>query len=150
MADSTRPPRVDIREQNAKIIAEHRANGGKPAGGEMPLVLITTTGAKSGTQYTTPVCVREDGGDLVIAGSMGGMRKHPQWYRNLQADPELTVEYLGDTYRARAELVPNSPDRNRLFDMMSEVIVGLYGYQDRAAEHRQIPIIRLVRTGEQR
>jgi deazaflavin-dependent oxidoreductase (nitroreductase family) len=111
----------------------------------MPLVLLTTTGAKTGKQHTTPVCVREDGDDLVVAGSMGGMRKHPQWYRNLQANPELTVEYLGDTYRARAELVPNSLDRNRLFDMMNEVIVGLYGYQDRAAEHRQIPIIRLKR-----
>jgi deazaflavin-dependent oxidoreductase (nitroreductase family) len=149
MAESTRQPSVDdIRERNAKIIVEHRANGGKPADGGMPLVLITTTGAKSGNEHTTPVCVREDGADLVVAGSMGGLRKHPQWYRNLQAHPELTVEYLGDTYRARAELVPNSQDRNRLFDMMSEVIIGLYAYQDRAAEHRQIPIIRLVRIAE--
>jgi deazaflavin-dependent oxidoreductase (nitroreductase family) len=148
MSETERPPRVDIREQNERVIAEYRATGGKPAAGGMPLVLLTTTGAKSGNQHTTPVCVREDGDDLVVVGSMGGMRKHPQWYRNLQANPELTVEYLGDSYRARAELVPNSPDRNRLFDMMSEVVTGLYGYQDRAAEFRQLPIVRLVRIGD--
>jgi deazaflavin-dependent oxidoreductase (nitroreductase family) len=142
------PPRVDIREQNQKVIADYRATGGKTADGGFPLVLLTTTGAKTGNKHVTPVCVREDGADLVVAGSMGGMRKHPQWYRNLQHDPELTVEYLGDTYRARAELVPNSPDRNRLFDMMSEVIIGLYSYQDRCAEHRQIPVVRLVRIIE--
>ena len=148
MADSPLPSRVDMRERNEQIIADYRANGGRPSDGGMPLVVITTTGAKTGNLHTTPVCVRDDDGVLVVAGSMGGMRKHPQWYRNLQADPELTVEYLGETYRARAELVPNSQDRNRLFDMMSEVIIGLYGYQDRAAEHRQIPIIRLARINE--
>ncbi|HEY2330752.1 MAG TPA: nitroreductase/quinone reductase family protein [Acidimicrobiales bacterium] len=147
MAD-TPAPRVDIREQNQKIIADYRATGGKPADGGFPLVLLTTIGNKTGNAHTTPVCVREDGDDLIVAGSMGGMKKHPQWYRNLQANPELTVEYLGDTYRARAELVPNSQDRNRLFDMMSEVIIGLYSYQDRAAEFRQIPVIRLVRIPE--
>jgi deazaflavin-dependent oxidoreductase (nitroreductase family) len=148
MAERALPSRVDIREQNEKIIADYRANDGKSADDGLPFVLLTTTGAKTGQQHTTPVCVREDGGDLVVAGSMGGMRKHPQWYRNLQADPELTVEYLGDTYRARAELVPNSKDRDRLFDMLSEVIIGLYGYQDRAADFRQIPVIRLVRISE--
>jgi F420H(2)-dependent quinone reductase len=147
MPDNTAPPPVDWRERDAQIIAEHRANGGKRPDGGMPFVLITTTGTSTGRQYTKPVCVREDGDDLVIAGSKGGSRRHPQWYRNLQANPELTVEYLGDTYQARAELVPNSPDRNRLFDMMSEVIIGLYGYQDRCAEFRQIPVIRLIRTG---
>jgi deazaflavin-dependent oxidoreductase (nitroreductase family) len=143
--DEARPPRVDIREQNKTVIENFRATKGAAAEGSMPLVLLTTTGAKSGKQHTTPVCVREDGDDLIVAGSMGGMRKHPQWYRNLEANPELTVEYLGDTYRARASVVPNSTDRDRLFNMMSEVIIGLYQYQDRCREHRQIPVIRLER-----
>jgi deazaflavin-dependent oxidoreductase (nitroreductase family) len=146
MADSSPPPVIDRRERDEKIIAEFRANGGRIAGIDAPLVLITTTGAKSGKRHTKPVCVREDGDDLVIAGSMGGSPTHPQWYRNLRAEPEVDVEYLGDSYRARAELVPNSEDRNRLFDMMSEVIIGLYSYQDRAAEFRQIPVVRLVRV----
>jgi deazaflavin-dependent oxidoreductase (nitroreductase family) len=140
-----RPPRIDMREQNKTVIANYRATGGKTEEGRMPLVLLTTTGAKSGQEHTTPVCVREDGGDLVVAGSMGGLPKHPQWYRNLVANPELTVEYLGDTYRARAVTVENGPDRDRLFQMMSEVIPGLYQYQDRCREHRQIPVVRLQR-----
>lgn len=145
MAEVSRPPRLDMREQNKKVIADHRASGGKAAEGRMPLVLLTTVGARSGNEHTTPVCVREDGDDLIVAGSMGGMPGHPQWYRNLVANPELTVEYLGDTYRAGATTVENGPDRDRLFAMMSEVIPGLYQYQDRCRETRQIPIVRLRR-----
>jgi deazaflavin-dependent oxidoreductase (nitroreductase family) len=142
---SPRPPRIDIREQNKGVIAQHRATGGKPADGAMPLVLLTTTGARSGKEHTTPVCVREDGDDLVVAGTKGGMPRHPQWYANLVANPELTVEYLGDTYRATSSTVENSPDRDRLFEMMSAVIPGIYGYQDRCRDTRQIPVVRLTR-----
>jgi deazaflavin-dependent oxidoreductase (nitroreductase family) len=148
MSETPGPPIVDRRERDDRIIAEHRANAGEPTDGGMPLVLITTIGATTGRPHTKPVCVREDGDDLVIAGSMGGNPRHPQWYRNLQGNPELTVEYLGDSYRAQAVIVPNSRDRNRLFGMLSEVITGLYGYQDRAAEFRQIPVVRLVRSSE--
>jgi deazaflavin-dependent oxidoreductase (nitroreductase family) len=136
-------PTVDRKSRDDAIIEAYRATGG--SGDGPPLVLLTTTGAVSGNPHTKPVCVRTDGDDLVVAGSMGGNPSHPQWYRNLVANPELTVEYLGDTYRARAETVPNSPDRDRLFAMMDEVIPGIYGYQDRCAAHRQIPIVRLVR-----
>ena len=81
----------------------------------------------------------------MIAGSAGGRAVHPQWVKNLLANPEVTVEYMSDTYQARAVIVENSPDRDRLFNMMSEVIDGLYRYQDRCRETRQIPIIRLER-----
>ena len=145
MAEETTPPPVDIRERNKQVIADYSATGGKPAGGGMPLVLLTTKGEKSGKEHVTPVCVREDGADLVVAGSKGGMRTHPQWYRNLTANPELTVEYLDDTYKAKAATIENSPDRDRLFGLMSEVIIGLYQYQDRCREHRQIPVVRLER-----
>lgn len=145
MADDA-PPRPDIREQNKVVIAEYRATGGKTADGGMPLVLLTTTGNKSGNEHTTPVCVREDtDGVLVVAGSKGGMKDHPQWYKNLQAKPELTVEYLGETYQATAVVQPNTTDRDRLFGMMSEVIHSLYQYQDKCRNHRQIPVMRLER-----
>jgi deazaflavin-dependent oxidoreductase (nitroreductase family) len=106
-------------------------------------VLLTTTGAQSGNPHTTPVCVQEDGNRPIVAGTMGGRRIHPQWYKNLLANPELTVEYRGNVYRARATTVANSPDRDALFARMSEVIPGMYGYQDRAAPFRQIPIVAL-------
>jgi deazaflavin-dependent oxidoreductase (nitroreductase family) len=134
-----------MRERNKEIIAEFRANAGRSAASAAPLVLLTTTGSKSGNPHTTPVCVREDNGRLVVAGSAGGRAIHPQWYKNLVASPELTVEYLGDTYRANATTIPNSLDRNRLFDMMSEVIDGLYRYQDKCRDQRQIPIVSLDR-----
>ena len=79
--------------------------------GTAPLVLITTVGTNTGNEHITPVCVVQDGVDLVVAGSAGGRSVHPQWYKNLAAKGEVTVEYLGDTYRARATAVPNSLER---------------------------------------
>jgi deazaflavin-dependent oxidoreductase (nitroreductase family) len=143
---ATDPSQLERRQRDDAVIIEHRANAGRRADGSAPLVLITTTGAVSGRQHTKPICVREDGDDLIVAGSVGGGPRHPQWYRNLLAHPELTVEYLGETYPARAATVPNSLDRDRLFQMMSEVIQGLYSYQDRCREERQIPIVRLQRA----
>ncbi len=127
------------------VMAELRSHGGKTAGG-LTLVILTITGAKTGNQHQKPVCVREDGADLVIAASAGGQAKHPLWYVNLVATPALTVEYLGESYPATASTVPNSLERDRLFEMLSEEIAGLYGYQDRCRDTRQIPIIRLTRT----
>jgi deazaflavin-dependent oxidoreductase (nitroreductase family) len=137
-----RPPRIDIRETNKQVISRYRDSGGANPD-DAALVLLTTTGAHSGKTHTTPVCVQEDGNRLIVAGTMGGLPKHPQWYRNLLANPELTVEYRGDTYRAKATTLPNSPDRDALFARMSEVIPGIYEYQDRAAPFRQIPIVAL-------
>src|SRR5262245_27605328 len=112
------------------IMAELRSHGGRLQSGQT-LVILTITGAQSGQKHEKPVCVREDGPDLVVAASAGGQRVHPQWYHNLVVNPEMTVEYLGKTFPARATTEANGPDRDRLFQMMSEEIVGLYGYQDR-------------------
>ena len=136
--------RPDIRETNKGVIASYRASGGTGEGQDR-LVLVTTKGTTSGAQHTTPVCVREDGDVLVVAGTMGGNRRHPQWYRNLVAEPEVTVEYRGDTYQARASTMLNGPERDEQFARMNEVIPGMYGYQDRCREFRQIPIVRLER-----
>jgi len=135
---------LERRARDEAVLAELRANGGRRSDGE-PLVVLHTTGARSGQAHIKPVCVREDGDDLVIAGTAGGQARHPQWYTNLVAHPEITVEYLGETFPVRAETVPNSPDRDRLFAMMDGAIPGIYGYQDRCRDHRQIPIVRLVR-----
>jgi deazaflavin-dependent oxidoreductase (nitroreductase family) len=123
-------------------MAELRAHGGRTAGGQV-LVILTFAGARTGREYHKPVCVREDGADLVVAASVGGQASHPQWYRNLVTRPEITVEYLGESYRAAASTVPNGPDRDRLFGLLSEEIIGLYEYQDRCRDSRQIPIVRL-------
>jgi deazaflavin-dependent oxidoreductase (nitroreductase family) len=137
---------LDQRVKDEQTIADHRANGGRPSDGSEPLVIITTIGAKTGRSHAKPVCLKVDGDDLIIAATAGGQPSHTQWYRNLVAHPGLTVEYLGETYEAEAETVINSLDRNRLFEMMSEVIPGIYRYQDRCRDQRQIPIVRLRRV----
>jgi deazaflavin-dependent oxidoreductase (nitroreductase family) len=142
---ATNPTTIERNARNEQIMAEMRANGGRTAAGQT-LVILTITGAKSGQRHERPVCVREDGADLVIAASAGGQPKPPQWYRNLVVNPDITVEYLGESYAARVSTVPNSLDRDRLFQMLSEEITGLYGYQDRCRDTRQIPVIRLRRT----
>ena len=105
----TDPSSLDRRTRDEAVINEMRANGGRRPEGGYPLVLLTTTGAVSGRQHTKPVCVREDGDDLVVAGTVGGQPRHPQWYRNLVAHPELTVEYLGESYPPAPRRSPTVP-----------------------------------------
>jgi deazaflavin-dependent oxidoreductase (nitroreductase family) len=139
-------PTVDERHtRDQAVMAELRSNGGRMRSGQT-LAILTITGAQSGQKHEKPVCVREDGPDLVVAASAGGQRRHPQWYRNLVVNRDVTVEYVGEAFQAWATTEPNGPDRDRLFQMMSVEIVGLYGYQDRCRDSRQIPIIRLART----
>ena len=138
---------LEMSERNARdqsVMAELRAQAGKTASGQV-LVILTFVGARTGRQYQKPVCVREDGDDLVVAASAGGQANHPQWYYNLAALPEITVEYLGETYPVAASTVTNGPDRDRLFGLLSQEIKGLYEYQDRCRDSRQIPVIRLRR-----
>jgi deazaflavin-dependent oxidoreductase (nitroreductase family) len=137
-----------VSERHARdeaVMAELRAHGGKTVGGQV-LVILAITGMRSGRRLHKPVCVREDGPDLVVAASAGGQPRHPQWYHNLVAHPQVTVEYQGESYEANAGVVRNSTDRDRLFQLLSEEIIGLYGYQDRCRDTRQIPIIRLRRS----
>jgi deazaflavin-dependent oxidoreductase (nitroreductase family) len=133
-----------LRRRNEDVIARYRAQRGD-GGGLEALILLTTTGGRTGLPHTTPVCFQADEERLIVAGSVGGLPRHPQWYYNLVAHAEVEVEHLTDRYRALATTVLNGPERDRLFARMSIVIPGLYGYQDRAADHRQIPIVALER-----
>jgi deazaflavin-dependent oxidoreductase (nitroreductase family) len=138
---------LGVSERNARdesVMAELRAQGGRTASGQV-LVILTFVGARTGREYQKPVCVREDGDDLVVAASAGGQANHPQWYQNLTACPEITVEYLAESYRVAVSNVANGPDRDRLFGLLSQEIKGLYEYQDRCRDTRQIPVVRLRR-----
>jgi deazaflavin-dependent oxidoreductase (nitroreductase family) len=133
------------RSRDESMVAEVRANAGR-RDDSMAIVILHTIGEVSGRVHLKPVCVSEDGTDLIVAATAGGQPRHPQWYANLEAQPDITVEYMGETLPVRAELVPNSPARDRLFERMQKEIPGIYGYQDRCRETRQIPIVRLVRS----
>ncbi|MDD2858544.1 MAG: nitroreductase/quinone reductase family protein [Candidatus Nanopelagicales bacterium] len=142
-----RPVQVDIREINRQITQRYREDGVYESDG-MPLVLLTIRGRVSGELRTTPVAVQPDGDRLVVVGSMGGLPTHPQWYQNLDADPNITVEYRGDRYAAVARTVEPGEERDRLIRLMTTAVPGLPRYEQRAADHRVIPIVIIERAGE--
>src|SRR5579883_1415658 len=95
---------IDQKAYNRQLIEEFRAHRGELGGPfkDRPLLLLTTTGAKSGQPYTTPMMYIRDGDRLLVIASNIGAPKHPDWYYNLVAHPEVTVEVGTETYRARA------------------------------------------------
>jgi len=135
----------DMREVNREIADDYRTKGIYSRDG-MPLVVLTTKGAKTGVSHTTPVAVGVDGDALVVAGSKGGLPDHPQWYRNILADPIVTVEYQDQpAYLANARTVEGD-ERARLFTIMLGSLPALERYEAKAEGKRVIPIIRLERV----
>ncbi|MFD4351819.1 nitroreductase family deazaflavin-dependent oxidoreductase [Nocardia sp. NPDC058518] len=131
---------------NDQVIAEFRANEGRVGGmfeGNDAMVIITTTGAKSGRAITNPLVFLPDGDRIVLIASNGGADKHPAWYHNLVADPELTLEVGTETYRGKAELVAD-PERTALYDRMVERLPGFAEYRDNTS--REIPVFAVYRT----
>ncbi len=107
-----------------------------------PILLLTVTGRKSGTEYTTPLIFGEDDGSHVIVGSQGGRPEHPDWYLNLQAHPEFGVQVKADTFRARARTTEGA-ERERLWAAMNEIWPHYDEYQTKTT--RQIPVVVLER-----
>ncbi|MBA4180377.1 MAG: nitroreductase family deazaflavin-dependent oxidoreductase [Anaerolinea sp.] len=132
-------------EFNLKIIEEFRANSGETLGPfkGRPLLLLTTTGAKSGEARTTPLVYSRDGDRIVVIASMGGAPKHPAWFLNLSANPEVTVEVGTEKFIARAS-VADSAERDRLYAQQAEMMPAFSEYQQKTA--RQIPVVVLQRA----
>jgi deazaflavin-dependent oxidoreductase (nitroreductase family) len=130
---------------NQKLIAEYRANDGKVSGqfANAPLLLLTTTGAKSGQPRTTPLVHTTDGDRLVIIASKAGAPTNPDWYHNLRAHPEVTVELGPDTFHANAT-IPNGAERDRLYDQMAAKMPNFAEYQQNT--ERRIPVVVLERA----
>src|SRR6266571_8130919 len=101
---------ADRNDWNRKMIDEFRANGGKVGGmwEGRPLLVLTTTGAKSGRRHTTPTMYLRDGNRLLVFASKGGAPTHPDWYHNLVAHPEVTVEVGTETFDAIAVVTEDS------------------------------------------
>src|SRR5579883_825964 len=126
---------------NQVVIEQFRANGGK-VNGPNQLILLTTTGAKSGQPRTTPVAYSTDGDRLVIVASKGGAPTNPDWYYNLLANPVVTVETGTETFQARASVV-DEPERTRLYDQHAALMPGFAEYPKKTT--RQIPVVILTR-----
>jgi deazaflavin-dependent oxidoreductase (nitroreductase family) len=137
---------ADMDDFNQRIISEFRANGGKvgkPFEGA-PMILVTTTGARSGQRRTTPLVYTRDGERYVVSASFAGAPRHPAWYHNLMANPEVTVEVGSETFPARASVVEGE-DRQRLYDEQAKLMPAFKEYQEKTA--RQIPVVALERIG---
>jgi deazaflavin-dependent oxidoreductase (nitroreductase family) len=133
-----------VNDFNHNIIEEFRAKNGKVTGvfERAPLLLLTTTGARTGQQHTTPVVYTRDGDNVVVIASKGGAPTHPHWYLNLVANPDLTVELPGETYRARAR-VAQGDERERLFRAQADAMPNFDEYQRKT--DREIPVVVLER-----
>jgi deazaflavin-dependent oxidoreductase (nitroreductase family) len=135
----------DINAFNKALIDEFRANNGTVSGmfAQAPLMLLTHTGAKSGETRTSPLVYSRDGDRIVIIASKGGSPKHPHWYLNIVADPEVTVELPGETYAARA-VVTSGDERARLYRAQAELMPNFDEYA--AKTDREIPVVVLERV----
>ncbi len=138
---------ADQNDYNRQLIEDFRANRGKNGGpfAGRPLLLLTTTGAKSGQRRTTPMMFIPDGDRLLVIASNVGAPAHPDWYRNLVAHTDVTVEVGTETFDATA-VVTQGAERDRLWTRIVELYPFFTGHQ--AKTTRQIPVIALSRRNQ--
>jgi deazaflavin-dependent oxidoreductase (nitroreductase family) len=137
---------------NEKTIAEFHAQQGRGVGmwGDHVL-LMTAKGAKSGDAITTPLVCGRDGDHYVIVASKGGAPKHPTWFGNLKANPEVEVEVANadgtENFKARARVVESRAEHDRLYHEMTRIWPAFADYQTRT--DRLIPVVILERQHHQ-
>ena len=137
---------MDFNAINRALIADFRANDGV-VGGDFagwPLVLVTTTGAKSGQERIAPLVYTNDGDDIVIIASKGGAPTSPDWYHNIVKTSAVKVELPGDTFTATATVHSYGSERDRLFKAQADVMPNFYEYEK--ATTRTIPVVTLKRN----
>jgi deazaflavin-dependent oxidoreductase (nitroreductase family) len=136
----------DMSDFNRAIIEEFRASDGKVGGPfeGAPVLLLTSTGAKSGERRTTPVMYLPDGERMVIFASKGGAPTNPAWYHNLLANPGATVEVGPETLHVNA-VVTSGEERERLFRRQAEHFPQFADYAQKTT--REIPVVALERAG---
>jgi deazaflavin-dependent oxidoreductase (nitroreductase family) len=158
MTDATNTTTSESGEENAEagwndpnaweesLIADLRANGGRPSAGPLagnPLLLMWTKGAKSGKERRSILTYSREGDDFIVAGSKSGAPTHPAWYFNVQADPNVTLEVANETFPATAK-VEEGAERDRLWDQHVAELPWFGDYPTQTGG-RVIPIIRLTR-----
>ena len=134
----------ELNDFNEQVVKEFRANQGKVGGqlANMPVLLLTMTGAKSGRTITKPLVYTKDGDRIVVIASFAGAPKNPAWHNNLVANPVATVEVGSERFRVRAALTTGE-ERQRLFDRQAKQMPIFVEYQQKTT--RQIPVLVLTR-----
>jgi deazaflavin-dependent oxidoreductase (nitroreductase family) len=126
------------------LIADMRANGGKVTSGPLagqPLLVMTSTGARSGEPRRAILTFTRDGDDYVVAGSKAGAPTDPAWLQNLKANPTVTIEAEGRTVQADAR-VTSGADRDRLWEKHVAALPAFAEYPEKSG--RVIPMVRLT------
>ena len=118
----------------------YRLTGGLIGGrfGKAPILLLTTTGRKSGRKRTSPLLYYQDGDNFVVIASFGGSPQHPDWYVNLRANAEVEVQAGRDVKQMVAETA-SSEERARLWPLVTEMYSQYADYQKRTS--REIPVV---------
>ena len=130
---------------NAQIIEEFRANEGR-VGGQFegaPLLLLHTTGARSGAERVNPMMYLADDGRMFVFASKAGADTHPDWFHNLVKTPQVTVEVGTETFAAVATPLEED-ERAAVYAKQAALYPGFAGYA--AKTTRVIPVVELVRT----
>ncbi len=135
---------TETKDWNKAVIEEFRENDGKVGGmfENMTLLILHTTGAKSGLPRVNPVACMTDGERLVIIASKAGAPTNPAWYYNVVANPEVSVEVGTEQFSVHAT-VSSEPERSELYDKMAALYDGFAEYQRNTT--RVIPVITLTR-----
>jgi deazaflavin-dependent oxidoreductase (nitroreductase family) len=131
----------DPADWNKAIIEEFRANDGKLGGPfeGAPMLLLHTTGARSGKERVNPVMYRDlGGGALAVFASKAGAPDNPDWYHNLRANPEVTAEIGTETRRFRARIAEGE-ERERIWTKQKQDYPGFAEYE--AKTSREIPVV---------
>jgi deazaflavin-dependent oxidoreductase (nitroreductase family) len=141
--------RSDPNRFNESVIKEFRASGGVVGGelADLPLLLLTTIDARSGKPRTTPLAYHGRGDRYLVIASNGGAARHPAWFRNLERDPNVTVEVGTETLDARARIL-DAPERDTVFAAIVTQAPAAAAFQAKAG--RTIPVIELEPLGRER
>jgi deazaflavin-dependent oxidoreductase (nitroreductase family) len=135
----------DVHDFNTTVIEEFRANAGIVGGPFVgtPVLLLTTTGARSGLERVNPMVYRMEGDELYVFASKAGAPTNPDWFHNLVAHPEVTVELGNDTFRATAHVLEGE-ERDLVYAAHAAAYPTFADYQ--AGTDRVIPVVHLVRS----
>jgi deazaflavin-dependent oxidoreductase (nitroreductase family) len=135
----------DANDFNAPMIEQFRANGGKLGGNfeGAPVLLLHTTGAKSGKERVNPMMYLADGDRILVFATKAGADTNPDWYHNLVANPQVEVE-LGTERFAATATVLHGEERDRFYAAQAKRYPGFKEYEQRTS--RVIPVVALERT----
>jgi deazaflavin-dependent oxidoreductase (nitroreductase family) len=132
------PTDEEFLAMNQEVIREFRTHDGVVTQPTFPIVLLTTTGARTGRRTTTPVAFGVDSGRVFVVACKGGASTNPAWFHNLRANPSVTVENGKQSHEARA-IVVEGDERDRLYGLISAQVSAFGEYEQNT--DRSFPVV---------